>query len=520
MKKINSGVIMVILTLIMSGCALQTDNDTTVKPQVDKIDMNQKTIERKERTDEWSPKEDLSTVVQGITLEPSKSEPIRISFEERKLQGPWDSYKGGAEAEYAFASIDGDQTDAVRLVVDGFNEWAVNTSKDELEKAKDRWDMYHASDPDSFIALTPWVGLKLTRSDTSIISFVTTIRRYNRDYEPDDDFLNGHTYDAQTGKELLLNDFVTDPEKLSDVLTKTMAVKCLKYSDEKKEIYLDEGFKKRVRDSVAGSRDDGLFAWSVGPTGFVFYLADPFYKEDYLYYQVEDFFVPFELCRDFLSADLDAPYDYVSSFPKYYLTEIYGENVPEGVGGKTWFSPYSVQKDGQKYLYLSGDNELDTYKVADGGLQFVGSVTGNIYDGYHYTYESIIDPGNIEMEAEAFLLVELLQLRADAVIGKDGAPEYKELFKPEYNVFPMMVLEEFEAEVFSDEKDATPKKKVLKPYTELYFLRTDAKTFIDLEIEGNEGICRLYITGNYEDGFMVNGYPAKEVIQEELFFEE
>ncbi len=512
---------MVILTLIMSGCALQTDNDTTVKPKVDKIDMNQKTIERKERPDEWSPKEDFTTIeVQGIALEPAKSEPIRISFEEREFKGPWDSYKGGAEAEYAFASIDGDPTEASRLIVDGFNEWAVNTSKDELEKAKDRWDTYHASDPDSFIALTPWVGMKLSRSDTSIISFVTTIKRYNRDYEPDDDFLYGHTYDAQTGKELSLNDFVTDSEKLADVLIKTMAVKCSTYYEEKKEIYQEEGFKNRVRDSIVGNRDDGLFAWSVGPTGFLFYLANPFYKEDYLYYQVEDFFVPFELCRDFLQKDFDAPYDYVSYFPKYYLTEIYGESVPEGVGGKSWFTPYSVQKDGQKYLYLSGDNVLDTYKVTDGGLELVGSVTGNIHDDNHYTYEPVIDPENIEMEAEAFLLVELLQLRARAVVGKDGAPEYQELFIPEYNVFPMMVLEEFEAEVFSDEKDTRPSKKKLKPYTELYFLRTDAKTFIDLEIEGEEGICRLYITGNYEDGFQVNGLPAKEVIQEELVFEE
>ncbi len=483
--------------------------------------MNQNTIERKERPDEWKPERALAEIeVQGITLEPSKSEPIRISFEERELKGPWDSYKGGAEADYAFASMDGESTEAARIIVDGFNEWAVNTSKDELDKAKDRWDQYHASDPDSFIALTPWVGMKLTRSDTSIISFVTSIRRYNRDYEPDDDFLYGHTYDAQTGKELSLNDFVTEPDKLTDVLLKTMAVKCSNYSEEKKEIYLEEGFQKRVRNSIEGIRDDGLFAWSVSTAGFVFYLANPFYKEEYLYYQIEDFFVPFELCKDFLSQDFEAPYDYISSFPKYYLTEIYGEGVPESVGDKKWFTLYSVKKDGQKFLYFSGDNVLDTYKVTDGGLEFIGSITGDIYDVDHYTYETIIDPDNIEMEAEAFLLVELLQLRARAVIGKDGAPEYQELFKPEYNVFPMMVLEEFEVEVFSDDKDTKPKKKKLKPYTELYFLRTDAKSFIDLEIEGDEGICRLYITGNYEDGFQVNGYPAGEVIQEELIFEE
>ncbi len=512
---------------LAAGCSLQNENaggtdNTVTGAEVDRVEMGEKAITKEDRTDNWTaPEGQAAGDANMLTLPVSESEPVRISFDEREEKGLWDSYKGGAECEYAFASIDENETEGARLIIDGYNEWAIRTMKDEVAAAKERWERYNRYEPDSFIALTPWVGMKLTRSDTSIISFVTTIKRYNRDYEPDDDFLYSHTYDARSGKELTLSDFVTDREKLSEVLLRTLETKCSGYSEERKQYYFDEGFQKKVRESLLGDRNDGLFAWSLSPEGFVFYLANPFYKEDYLYYQVEDVIIPFDMCSEILAQDLYAPYDYITAFPKYYLKETYGDQwLPEKVGGKSWYSPYSVSKDGQDYLYLSGDDEMAVYKVTADGPEYVGSVIGELEYNNHYTYESVIDTHNIGLKTSTILLVELLNLRTTANIGKDGMPEYNELFTPEYNIFPMRVLKDFQAEVFSDENDKKPSKKKLEEYTELYFLRTDGESFIDLEIEGDKGICRLYITGSYEDGFQVNGLPADEYIETEVFFEE
>ena len=44
-------------------------------------------------------------------------------------------------------------------------------------------------------------------------------------------------------------------------------------------------------------------------------------------------------------------------------------------------------------------------------------------------------------------------------------------------------------------------------------VRTDAETFIDVidVYEDDDTIYRLYITGNDEDGFKINGEPAEDI---------
>ena len=118
-----------------------------------------------------------------------------------------------------------------------------------------------------------------------------------------------------------------------------------------------------------------------------------------------------------------------------------------------------------------------------------------------------------------------LTLSAPAAVDQEGQPEILELYEShEYNVEPMSVQVPFEAEVFSDEQDLTPVKQTLPEYTWLNFLRSDGETFIDMQMEplGDQegGICRFYVEGDYESGFIVNGHPAEEVLNLQGWLEE
>lgn len=508
-----------LIVLFLSGCAAGNPapfDNTNVAPSGGK-----KMIVQKDRYDNWTGENSFSGVTaQKLIKESNFSQAVSVVFSEETKRDKWDSYKGGADIEYAFASVLGDAPEAVRGIIDDYNTWVSSNVETELKQASERWDLYNSSDPDGFIALTPRVGMKLMRCDTSIISYVSSINRYNREYEPDDDYFFGHTFDSQSGREMLLNDFITDPEKFTELLCQSLKTANSAYPATTSDVFLEEGFKKRVLESIKGYRADGLFAWSVSPVGFEIYISDPFYKSEFMVHDIEHAFIPFSYCQDILFQPVEVSYDYICPVSYRYIAGVYGlDNRLEGEKEKGYYSAYMGQKDGKKYLYLSGDNETLTYIVND-KPEYVDSIFGEIKDGTSNVYEQRIDPKHFTMSGEANLVRELLELEADAEIGQEGTPELKGLFHSQYGIEPMSVCQPFEAEVFSDENDSEPEIRMLKNNTWMNFLRTDAKTFIDLELEGGSEICRLYVTGNDKDGFMVNGHPAEEVLNLQGWLEE
>ncbi|MCR4655650.1 MAG: hypothetical protein K5770_05405 [Lachnospiraceae bacterium] len=485
---------------------------------------------KKERTDDWKPSDTASvTEAEKLKLPPEEALAVKISLRDEEAKDIWDSYTGGADAEYAPAEIEGDAPEALKNIIDDYNMWVNETTKNELKAARERWERYHASDPDSFIALTPRIGMKLSRSDTSLISYVTVVNRYNREYEPDDNLYHGYTFDSQTGRRLFLNDLVTDIDRFAKIVCDELLVMYTGYADEKTGEFLEDGFRKAVTDSIKGARDDGLFAWTVSTEGFSVYLADPFYKEGYLMHDVEDIFIPFGALGDILCQELAAGYDHICYFYRAYLPQVYGmtiEELPQSPEYK-WYATYKAVKDGQNYLYLSGDDQTLVYHMKESGAEYIGQIFGEIDSSISINYEPVIDPDRFTLKGSAFLVQELLNLCADACIGDNGVPELFGLFKLEYGgTTPLMVVNPFEAEVFPDEKASGAEKKELPEYTGLMFLRTDGDTFIDMEIDSYDdpeldgAVCRLYVTGNYQDGFTVNGHPQDEILEDQGWLEE
>ncbi|MBO4902737.1 MAG: hypothetical protein J5518_08080 [Lachnospiraceae bacterium] len=504
--------------LVLAGCGIKKE-DSLLNAVIGKV-SRPKAIEQKERKDDWAGTVELSGIKgETLTVATEDAKPVRITFTNENEKREWESYTGGADADYEIAAIEGDAPEAFRKIIDDYNAWVSENLESELTEGRARWELYHASDPDGYIALTPHIGMGLCRSDTSVLSYVTAIHRYNRDYEPDDTFVHGHTYDAQSGRELSINDFVTDPEKLAVLVCKALKTENANYSDEISDRYLDAGFQKRVLESINGCRDDGRFAWAVNPAGFDFYFTDPFYQSEYLNHETEHAFVPFTACREFLFQDVTVSYDHILLTKREHLAELCGISGKLSHEKDNAYYTYLVQKDGETYLYLCEDEETQAYRVKDGRAEYVGSIRGVLADWNRDCYAKIIEPDHFVINTEAFLVREMNSLSAPARIGENGVPELLDLFREDYNVEPMSAEESFEAEVFENEEDEEPKVETIEAYTWMNFVRTDAETFIDMEMD-DERICRLYVTGNYEDGFIVNGHPAEEILNLQGWLEE
>ncbi|MCR4739723.1 MAG: hypothetical protein K5886_05610 [Lachnospiraceae bacterium] len=515
-----------VLLFVLAGCGVQkirntgTDNEDT-KNNAKILPGLQKT----ERKDDWETTEELSDIEpEKLTLSPLEAESIKVSFTIEEKKDEWDSYTGGGDVEYVSARLEGKVPDVVKKIFDDYNDWAVKTADDEMAQAGERWERYHASSPDSFIALTPRVGMHLKRCDTSIVSYITMVDRYNRDYEPDDTFYHGYTYDAQSGRKLSLNDFITDPDRLCELVCEGLLTANADYTKETVSIYEKENFKNRISESIRGCRDDGRFAWAVNPAGFEFYLTDPFYQGGYMMHDTEEILVPFALCKDILYQDAFAPYDFILEFHRLYRKDICGyEGLLSHEKEKGYYGHHLVQKNGDRYLYLSKDNETQVYSLKQDEPAFITSIFGAIYDPIESDYRQSLDPDGFRLTCDTSLVRELNSMVADACVGEDGVPKRLSLYSHLYGgVEPLSVLVPFEAEVFDNEKDTEPEIRMLEKNTYMDIIRTDGETFIDLLIHDGkeENVCRFYVTGNDEDGFTVNGHPAEEVLNLQGWLEE
>ena len=171
----------------------------------------------------WSPSKQLSDIPKGnLTLPALEAETVKVNFTQEEEQGLYEYPKGEVSVQYALSNLSDDAPSGVREVFQDFNKWSLDKAKTELSSGIERWHEYWKQVPEDknyvSIYLTPQIGINLTRSDTSIISYVSSVYCWNRDYEPDMRLLYGHTFDAQSGRELSLNDFISDPEALADIL--------------------------------------------------------------------------------------------------------------------------------------------------------------------------------------------------------------------------------------------------------------------------------------------------------------
>lgn len=447
-----------------------------------------------------------------ISLALKDAQPVYIDIDEEELAAEEIStYEGGADVEYCLAKVrEGSEIpQGTAAYLDRWNRASEERAKQELDESLVRREAYMASSKKDYLFLTSWVSLCVERSDTQIFSAIERIYRYNRECEPDYYELHGVTIDAQSGERLSLNDFFTDVESLRPVLKELIEVE-----EVNKRPTEDAGeLADRIMDAILSCRDDGSFAWVVTPAGIKFKFVYGFQSA----HHEKSVFVPFSACEGFLKEQAGAaPYDYLVSIGRYFLAGM-GVAVPSVPADGTWYVGHFLgQKDGKLYIYGTDSAHTDTY-TTDGTL--LATTLGELASPYNTEYYTPFDPNHLEIECFVSLFQEL-QLNGLARIGEGGIPEQIGLFEMTYNSIPFYNAADCEVEIFDSLEASESHMGTLPANSDLAILRSDGETFIDCMAPEKGIICRLYITGSFEDGWFVNGVPKEEWVGHEGYFEE
>ncbi len=463
--------------------------------------------------DTWTAEKKLSDIPsEPLTVSAKDAEPIKITLDiSEKTNSGWSFQEGGMTVTTAEAVISGSAPDAVQKIFNEYNDNLLNERDAQIEEGYQKWTEYQKKNRESkFLSLNTDIGIHIERADTSIVSFVLDRYYFYRDIDPSVYEIHGRTYDAATGRELSLNDVLTDTSILPDLICEELESN----SSYREGKYADEGFKKRIGESIEGCRDDGHFAWAIGNYGIEFWFSTPFYQNEYIMKQHVT--VPFESLSGVLKDGFGRPgYDSVSLITNSNVLKVFGTSAPQTDSKEA----YAVRKSGKDYLYKNDGEETVVFEFKDGAFSETGRVLGTVYEQYYITAGKLTDPDNMELRCGVTLIREL-SVSGKAVVGDDGIPIVANgLYEVSRGVEPVSLLVDFEASVFDDENDPEPEEKTVPAYTDLDFTRTDGKTFVDFEtIEGR--FVRLYIEGSEDAGWYVNGQDIDEILSLSVYIEE
>ena len=501
------------------GSDMNTDNSASMPDPTEYPPVWQKDIVI---NDAWTPGTALSDAVPiPAEIDASEAQPVRIGLSAVEVTDEnMASSEGGLEADYCTAAI-ADGTDAASVpglvqALDEWNRYAKETASTELAQAHSRYSAYRQQGADGFLYLTSWISMQIGRADTQVLSYIRERYRYNREQEPNYYEFHGVTVDAVTGEKLSLNDFIGDTDLLLTQLEiAAWAQLHYGYRDQADELI------GLMKEAVLGCRDDGSFAWMVLPSGLEFRIAalDPNGVDHYSF----SIFVPFTALKKGLRPERTAlSYDYLDELPKNEcLPQLLGSEGPQPEGDEYFGNYFYGSIHGQNYLYAVSDEATSVYALGPTGApEKVARIPGSLFhpaENYCYT---TLDPEHVELTAMVQLGQELF-LEGFCRIGEDGIPEPAGLFTLSSNPLPMTTAMDFEAEIFPDEDSTEAQKGIVPAYSMLWIFRTDGETFIDCTFEGGicRGICRIYVEGSWEEGWLFNGLPKEEVIGYEGYYE-
>ena len=393
------------------------------------------------------------------------------------------------------------------------------TARDEYEGKTDWDDGAYYYNADGY----------LRRVDGKVFSMVEGIEANAHGVHPTY-FFDTFNYDVVTGKEITLEDLVSDKEALYNAIKKELSEK---YDA---GIFLDEDTLTKTLHDYVCDPTFGELRFSIEKDGVSFWFGNydltayvsgcqmvtvPYKGNDGLFNKEyvtdeEDYVktvvpgVEYKLSSghnfrlsvwydEYSYVKLDITYDNVSNEVSYF-------------NGYDSQQTYLVHKSGKDYLYcqargFSEDDELLIYTL--GGAQL-----GNP----KYPAESVklgcamIDPKNVNMYLRVNVLATMFIMK-EFHIGEDGMPvtdqAYYELGETGNE---LTLLRDLTVEVGANENADAYTSEVLKAGTKLKIFRTNGKDLIDLKL--NDGrIVRLHI--DFSD------YPHKingaEVDEFELF---
>ena len=530
MKK---AIILLLSAFILAGCGSKTEvpanggteSSSQAVSEAEKSEENEVlTIWRKDITlqDAFVPTQELKDLpFKELTTSAAEALPVHIKLHgEEKISDKIESIKGGVSAQYAVAEMSEELKEKyprIWAAMNSFNEFAEQNSLLEIADGETRYKAYRTKkDVPSFLYLSSWTGIEITRADSGILSFFRSAYRYNREIEPDYHEIYGMSIDPATGRILSLNDVFTDTDSLPQMIWEALVRSGWRNDTDPDR----EEFIEILRAAVQGCRDDGSFAWAIDPLGIEFGLNEARTEDGKEYHRRERAYIPFSLCEDILRPGIyGAAYDYMVHLTAKDVEGVTQTGLPSPDNDDFYFAYYIVQKSGARYLYCTTDNHTDLYRITEDGLEKTGEVKAEISYEHNGHMSVPLPPDSYRLEKTANLLQELF-LEAPAHSDNDGMVVRDGYFELKTNPLPITTGNAFEAEIFEDSESSESAIGTIPEHTLLTIVRSDGESFIDCGLEDGEQIARLYVEQNEAGGWTVNGHPADEVIAHQGWMEE
>ena len=473
--------------------------------------------------DPFVPTQDLSSLpYKEISIPASEAKPIAISLDSLTLSSEMiDSSEGGVNAKYAVVKMDEAVQEEYAKVwseFKKFNEFAEENAILEIAEGETRYKAYRKdASKASYLNLSSWTGIELKRTDTGLLSYFRTVYRYNRGFEPNYHELYGRTIDPATGRVLSLNDILTDTGELPQMIWDALV-----RSGHRNESDPDkEEFIEILRTAIQGCRDDGSFGWALDPLGIEFGLIESYTNGEATEHRRERAYIPFSRCREPLRPGIAEPsYDFMVQLAPEDVGELTGNaEIPFLTEKLYLYDHYYVQKSGAGYLYCSLEDHTDLCSITGQNIEKIGEIPAEIsYDHYDHMCE-VLSPDSFKLHRISNILQELF-LEASAHSDGNGMVVRDGYYKLTTNPMPIISGREFEAELFEDAESTESVTGSIPANSMLTIVRSDGETFVDCQIEDTDQLARLYVEGDEENGFTVNGYPMDEVIGHQGWFEE
>nr|MCR5747797.1 hypothetical protein [Lachnospiraceae bacterium] len=172
--------------------------------------------------------------------------------------------------------------------------------------------------------------------------------------------------------------------------------------------------------------------------------------------------------------------------------------------------PYLIRCGDKDYLYVQESQEndyrmLNIYSLQDGKLS-----EGKDFDrGFSGTCQ--LDPSDMELFSRTDLL-STRQIYRSYHVGEDGMPveneKYEHIAGTDYG--PLTLKQELKAELLENETSDKGEEYTLKKGDELFFFRTDDKTFVDFKMKDGK-LIRIKDIDSNDWPRKINGVDIEEI---------
>lgn len=451
MKRMTILLLGLFLTMCQfTSCTAEKASDESTSPNIETQPAETETTH-----DETKPAEIEPTIAAPEQAAAEHLTPVKYFSQ----QWEWDDEILLAVSEYSSVTLNEESTQkypALAETLDQTQRMITRSMEDEfdnlLSTAKEELALLGA---DSFVTKSSTLDVQIRRADSTATSLLSdSFLVYGN---INDRYLNGTTYDTETGKQLMLTDVIKDMSRIPAIVKKELT------SHTWTGDFISE---TAVEDYFRNTPEDGL-AWTLDYNGVTFYFGNgdiaeigrhgrlaatvsfseypDLFEEKYTAVP-KSYMVELPMKNPFYT-DLDGDgaleelnvtpvlhesgllyesFDIYSDTDAQYYHAEFSADTAHRTGG---YHPYYIKTaDGRHYLYVfaegselaSNDMELRVIDITGGGFREVGDV--HIAPGYvpvDCSY-ALTDPDNMMLEN-----FETQQETAAYCVGSDGMPALK-----------------------------------------------------------------------------------------------